>query len=51
LVKGYGEMYNFTFDNGGDQNNQSIPEAEICNQLGVALGDKIQSSSWLLKNK
>ncbi|SDG47267.1 adenylyltransferase/cytidyltransferase family protein [Psychroflexus sediminis] len=55
LVNEYGEIYNFTFANGGDQNNQSIPEAEICNQLGVnladGLGDKIQSSSWLLKNK
>lgn len=54
LVKEYGEIYNFTFANGGDQNNQSIPEAEICNQLGVdladGLGNKIQSSSWLLKN-
>lgn len=54
LVNEYGEMYNFTFANGGDQNNQSIPEAEICSQLGVnladGLGDKIQSSSWLLKN-
>ena len=40
------------FTNGGDQNNQSIPEARICNELGIAmvdsLGDKIQSSSWLL---
>jgi cytidyltransferase-like protein len=54
LVKEYGETYDFTFANGGDQNNQSIPEAKICNQLGVnladGLGDKIQSSSWLLKN-
>jgi hypothetical protein len=54
LVNEYGEIYNFTFANGGDQNNQSIPEAEICNQLGVdladGLGNKIQSSSWLLKN-
>lgn len=54
LVKEYGEEYDFTFANGGDQDNQSIPEAEICNNLGVrlldGLGDKIQSSSWLLKN-
>jgi cytidyltransferase-like protein len=41
------------FCNGGDQNNNSIPEAEICNELGIALldgfGEKIQSSSWLIK--
>ena len=40
------------FCNGGDQNNNSIPEAEICNKLGITLldgfGDKIQSSSWLI---
>lgn len=43
----------FIFANGGDQNNDTIPEAEICRQLGVelidGLGNKIQSSSWLLK--
>jgi D-beta-D-heptose 7-phosphate kinase/D-beta-D-heptose 1-phosphate adenosyltransferase len=53
LVKEYSDRYDFTFANGGDQNNQSIPEADICNELGVdlldGLGDKIQSSSWLLK--
>ena len=42
----------FAFANGGDQNNQSIPEREICESLGIelidGLGDKIQSSSWLL---
>jgi len=41
------------FANGGDQNNQSIPEAPICEELGIelidGLGDKIQSSSWLIK--
>ena len=40
------------FCNGGDQNNTSIPEASICDELGIelvdGLGDKIQSSSWLL---
>ena len=40
------------FCNGGDQNNNSIPEAEICNKLGITLldgfGEKIQSSSWLI---
>lgn len=40
------------FCNGGDQNNASIPEAEMCKKLGIelvdGLGEKIQSSSWLL---
>ena len=40
------------FANGGDQSNQSIPEAPVCQELGIelieGLGDKIQSSSWLL---
>merc|ERR1712080_104946 len=33
--------------------NTNIPEAKVCNQLGIimmdGLGGKIQSSSWLLK--
>jgi cytidyltransferase-like protein len=45
--------YQLAFANGGDQNNNSIPEAPICEALGIklldGLGDKIQSSSWLLK--
>jgi D-beta-D-heptose 7-phosphate kinase/D-beta-D-heptose 1-phosphate adenosyltransferase len=44
------ELY---FANGGDQNNDSIPEVPICREKGIGLleglGDKIQSSSWLLK--
>lgn len=40
------------FANGGDQNNNSIPEATVCEALGIdlidGLGEKIQSSSWLL---
>jgi cytidyltransferase-like protein len=45
--------YQLAFANGGDQNNNSIPEVPICLELGIelldGLGDKIQSSSWLLK--
>ena len=45
--------WEIAFANGGDQNNNSIPEARICQELGIhlieGLGDKIQSSSWLLK--
>lgn len=41
------------FCNGGDQNNNTIPEKDICDKLGIELrdgfGDKIQSSSWLIK--
>lgn len=41
------------FANGGDQNNDTIPERPVCEDLGIELidnlGDKIQSSSWLLK--
>jgi cytidyltransferase-like protein len=43
----------FYFANGGDQNNETIPERKICSELNIKLidnlGDKIQSSSWLLK--
>ena len=45
--------YKLAFANGGDQTNNSIPEAAICRHLGIELienlGNKIQSSSWLLK--
>lgn len=45
--------YKLYFANGGDQNNNTIPEKDICIKLGIklidGLGDKIQSSSWLLK--
>jgi len=48
------DRYQLAFANGGDQNNQSIPEAPICLELGIqlldGLGEKIQSSSWLLKS-
>jgi D-beta-D-heptose 7-phosphate kinase/D-beta-D-heptose 1-phosphate adenosyltransferase len=49
----YNKTHHLAFANGGDQNNDTIPEAGICKTLGVhlidGLGDKIQSSSWLLK--
>ena len=41
------------FCNGGDQNNNTIPEVGVCKQRNIQLidnlGDKIQSSSWLIK--
>ena len=49
----FGNEYELAFANGGDQNNDSIPEAVVCKELGVSLidglGEKIQSSSWLLE--
>ena len=53
IAKDFGETYDLAFANGGDQNNDTIPERPICEKMGIALldglGDKIQSSSWLLK--
>ena len=53
LADQYSKKYKLFFANGGDQNNVSIPEAYICREKGIGLleglGDKIQSSSWLLK--
>jgi cytidyltransferase-like protein len=53
IQKEFSKQFELYFANGGDQNNQSIPELPVCEQLGInlleGLGDKIQSSSWLLK--
>jgi len=53
IANEYGQDYDLAFANGGDQNNDTIPERPICEKVGIALidglGDKIQSSSWLLK--
>ena len=49
----FGNEFDLGFANGGDQNNDTIPEREVCDMMNVTLidglGDKIQSSSWLLK--
>ena len=54
IASEYGTEYELGFANGGDQNNDTIPERPICEKMNLALidglGDKIQSSSWLLKN-
>lgn len=54
LANDYRADYDLAFANGGDQNNDTIPEIPVCKELGVelidGLGDKIQSSSWLLKS-
>ncbi len=48
----YGTEYKLAFANGGDQTNDTIPETQVCidNEIELidGLGDKIQSSSWLL---
>ena len=53
LAEKFSSEYELYFANGGDQNNDSIPEVPVCKQKGIGLleglGDKIQSSSWLLK--
>lgn len=42
------------FANGGDAKNDSIPEKIICEKYNIkmidGLGDKIQSSSWILSD-
>jgi len=53
IAEKYGGEFELGFANGGDQNNDTIPEKPVCEEMNVALidglGDKIQSSSWLLK--
>ena len=47
------EFNRFIFANGGDQNKSTIGETQLCEELGIeladGLGDKIQSSSKLIK--
>ena len=53
IAEQFGSEFDLGFANGGDQNNDTIPERSVCEEMNVALidglGDKIQSSSWLLK--
>jgi len=53
IARDFGQDYEFSFANGGDQKNNASPERPICDQMGISLidglGDKIQSSSWLLR--
>lgn len=55
LSERFSDTHFLSFANGGDQNNNTIPEAETCRLLDIklvdGLGDKIQSSSWLLDKK
>ena len=54
LNASFSSEYDLYFANGGDQSNKSIPEEEVCSKLNIklidGLGNKVQSSSWLLKN-
>jgi cytidyltransferase-like protein len=47
--------YQLIFINGGDQFSNTIAEADVCREYGIymidGLGEKIQSSSWLLENE
>ena len=49
LADKYSGIYELYFANGGDQNNDSIPEMPVCKEKGIelleGLGDKIKSSS------
>ena len=53
IAEQYSKEYDLAFANGGDQNNDTIPEGPVCKENNITLidglGDKIQSSSWLLK--
>lgn len=53
IARKFRNKYYLYFANGGDQYNDFCPEKEVCNKYGIALidglGDKIQSSSWLLR--
>ena len=53
IANEFGDKYELAFANGGDQNNNTIPERSTCDACGIklidGLGDKIQSSCWLLK--
>ena len=53
IAEQFGSEFDLRFANGGDQNNYTIPERLVYEEMNVALidglGDKIQSSSWLLK--
>ena len=50
----FGKEFDLAFANGGDQSNETIPEVPVCKDLGITLvdglGEKIQSSSWLLES-
>ena len=54
IAEKFGSKFQLAFANGGDQNNDTIPEKAICEEIGITLidglGEKIQSSSYLKRN-
>ena len=52
IAEKFGNKFELVFANGGGQDNNTIPEKPTCAEYGIALidglGNKIQSSSWLL---
>ena len=52
ISNNFGKNFELMFANGGDQINKTIPERKICKEMNIGLidglGNKIQSSSWLL---
>lgn len=55
IHKEFNNIYELVFANGGDQTSDNIPEIKVCEKLKIkmidGLGNKIQSSSWILKSK
>lgn len=53
IAEQFGGEFELGFANGGDQKNEICPESNVCDEFKIelidGLGDKIQSSSWLLK--
>ena len=53
IAEQFGGEFELRFANGGDQKNENCPEKSVCDEFKIklidGLGDKIQSSSWLLK--
>jgi len=54
IKEGRGDMEGLmAFGNGGDRTETTTPENDVCNSYGIdsvwGLGEKVQSSSWLLE--
>ena len=51
--RNYKGKLSMAFGNGGDRGQGNVPEEDYCNGYGIdmvwGLGDKVQSSSWLLE--
>lgn len=51
--RNYNSELSMAFGNGGDRGQGNVPEEDYCKSYGIdmiwGLGDKVQSSSWLLE--